>query len=153
MGLDSERARRGVFASRLNSYHEGRSGARQVRLSSEPGRAELADVSQVFETVARVEDVVEGIGVPVTIAGRAVALFLVDGEYFAIDDNCPHQALPLYDGIIVERTVTCLAHGWRFNLADGRNFDNPRLCVATYPVRVVGDEIQVGIAMESKNDG
>ena len=99
--------------------------------------------TRVFETAARVGEVVEGIGVPVEIAGRAVALFLVDGEYYAIDDSCPHQALPLYDGIIVDRTVICLAHGWRFDLTDGRNFDNPRLCVATYAVRVVGDEIQV----------
>ena len=113
----------------------------------------MADESQVFETVAKVGDLVEGLGVPLTIAGRAVALFLVDGEYYAIDDSCPHQSLPLYDGIIVERTVTCLAHGWRFNLTDGSNFDNPRLCIATYPVRIVGEEIQVATTLKMKNDG
>jgi nitrite reductase (NADH) small subunit/3-phenylpropionate/trans-cinnamate dioxygenase ferredoxin subunit len=41
--------------------------------------------------------------------------------------------------------VTCLWHGWRFSLEDGRWLDSPRTCVGTYPVRVVGDEIQVSV--------
>ena len=103
----------------------------------------MSGACREYETVALVGEVEEGIGVPVVVAGRAIALFLVDGTYFAIDDSCPHKALPLYDGIVVDRTVVCLAHGWRFDLADGRNFDNPRLCIGTYDVRVVGEAIQV----------
>jgi nitrite reductase/ring-hydroxylating ferredoxin subunit len=70
-------------------------------------------------------------------------VFLVEGEYHAIDDVCPHQGFPLKDGIVLDRTLTCLYHGWRFRLDDGRWEDDPRIGVATYPVRVVGDEIQV----------
>ncbi len=109
------------------------------------GGAWLSSEFRAFETVASVGELAEGIGVPVVVAGRAIALFLVDGRYYAIDDSCPHKALPLYDGIVVDRTVICLAHGWQFDLTDGRNFENPRLCIGTYPVRVLGDEIQVAV--------
>lgn len=101
--------------------------------------------AETYHTVARVGEVVEGIGRSVEVNGRAIAVFLDEGAYFAIDDDCPHKGLPLHDGIVFDRSVTCLAHGWRFDLADGRWLDNPQICVGTYPVRVVGDEIQVAV--------
>lgn len=99
--------------------------------------------SERFQTVARVGEVAEGLGRAFEVGGRVVALFLVDGEYYAIDDACPHQGFSLHDGAVIDRTVTCLWHGWRFDLADGRWLDDPAVRVGTFPVRVVGDEIQV----------
>lgn len=105
----------------------------------------MAESPQNFRTVARVGDVTEEAGVPVEVGDRPIALFLVGGTYYAIDDVCPHQGMPLCDGLVMDRTVTCSAHGWRFSLEDGRWMDSPRIGVATYPVRVVGDEIQVAV--------
>ena len=98
-----------------------------------------------FRTVARVEDLAEGKGLPIQIGDRAIALILDAGVTYAIDDQCPHQGAPLCDGIIGERTVTCIWHGWRFSLEDGRWLDSPRTRIGTYPVRIVGDEIQVAV--------
>jgi nitrite reductase (NADH) small subunit/3-phenylpropionate/trans-cinnamate dioxygenase ferredoxin subunit len=100
---------------------------------------------QNFRTVARVGEVPEGAGIPVEVGDRMIALFLKDGSYFAIDDECPHQGAPLCDGFVEDKTVTCAWHGWRFSLEDGRWLDNPRIRVGAYPVRVVGDEIQVAV--------
>ena len=51
------------------------------------------------------------------------------------------------DGAVTgDCTVTCLYHGWKFHLADGRWDENPRIRVATHEVRVVGDDIQVAVA-------
>lgn len=105
----------------------------------------MADAPQNFRTVARVGDVPEGGGVPVEVGDRMVALFLDGGSYYALDDVCPHQGMPLNDGLVMDRTVTCSWHGWRFGLEDGRWLDSPRIGVGTYPVRVVGDEIQVAV--------
>ena len=98
-----------------------------------------------FATVARVGEITEGIGHAAEVEGRAVAVFLVEGKYYAIDDVCAHQAFPLNDGVVVDCTVTCLYHGWRFHLDDGRWDENPQVRVATHAVRVVGDEIQVAV--------
>ena len=96
-----------------------------------------------FDTVARVGEMAEGEGRTVTVGERLVALFLVDGEYRAIDDLCPHQGASLGAGCVIDGEVSCPWHGWRFRLSDGIWADNPRLGVDVFETRVVGDEVQV----------
>ncbi len=100
---------------------------------------------EVYQTVAKVGEIVEGQGQPFDVNGRMIAVFLDSGNYYAIDDACPHKGAPLCDGIVFDKSVTCTWHGWRFSLTDGKWVDNPRMRVGTYPVRVVGDEIQVAV--------
>ncbi|MDX2035461.1 MAG: non-heme iron oxygenase ferredoxin subunit [Isosphaeraceae bacterium] len=99
-----------------------------------------------FRTVARVGEIPEGEGRPYEVEGRMIAVFLDAGEYFALDDACPHQGAPLCDGIVGDKTVTCTWHGWRFSLETGKWLDSPRTRVSTYSVRVEGDEIQVAVS-------
>jgi nitrite reductase (NADH) small subunit len=102
---------------------------------------------QTFQTVAKVGEIPEGQGRAFEIQGRMIAVFQDGGQYYAIDDTCPHQGAPLADGIVYDRTVTCTWHGWRFSLENGSWLDSrkSKVCVQTYPVRVVGDEIQVAV--------
>src|SRR5262249_23109332 len=101
--------------------------------------------AESFHTVARVGEIPEGQGHAFEVGGRMIAVFFEEGKYYAIDDACPHQGAPLSDGIVFDKSVTCSWHGWRFSLEDGRWLDSPRTRVGTYPVRVVGDEIQVRV--------
>jgi nitrite reductase/ring-hydroxylating ferredoxin subunit len=98
-----------------------------------------------YQTIARVGEIPEGEGRPFEVEGRMIAVILDGGTYYAIDDACPHQGAPLCDGIVMDKTVTCTWHGWRFGLEDGRWLDSPKskLRIGTYPVRVEGEEIQV----------
>ena len=98
-----------------------------------------------YQTVARVGEIPEGEGRSFEVDGRFIAVILDQGVYYAIDDDCPHQGAPLCDGIVADKAVTCTWHGWRFSLEDGRWLDSPKskVRVGTYPVRVVGEEIQV----------
>ena len=97
----------------------------------------------LYRTVAHVGELVEGCGVPVELDGRVIALFFDEGLYYAIDNACPHQGAPLCEGTVYDKSVTCLWHGWRFSLENGTWLDSPRTKVGSYPVRVVGDEIQI----------
>ena len=99
-----------------------------------------------YHTVARVGEIPEGQGRVFEVDGRMIAVFLEEGTYYAIDDACPHQGAPLSDGIVFDKSVTCTWHGWRFSLVDGRHLDGSRCRVATYPVRVEGDAVQVAVA-------
>ena len=101
--------------------------------------------AETFHTVARVGEIPEGQGRLVEVDGQMIAVFFEGGQYYALDDACPHQGGPLSEGIVFDKSVTCTWHGWRFSLEDGRWLDSPRTRVATYPVRVVGDEIQVAV--------
>ena len=103
-------------------------------------------MAEQYQNVASVGEVVEGQGFPVEVNGRPIAVFLAEGQYYAIDDTCPHQGAPLCDGLVAGKSVTCTWHGWRYSLEDGRRLDASRGKVGTYPVRVRDGEIQVGLA-------
>lgn len=103
-------------------------------------------MAENFQTVAQVNEVEEGRGLPVEVDGRPIAVFLSNGEYYAIDDSCPHNGAPLCDGLVTGKELTCSWHGWMFNLETGKRLDSGRGKVGTYPVRVVDGVIQVGLA-------
>jgi nitrite reductase (NADH) small subunit/3-phenylpropionate/trans-cinnamate dioxygenase ferredoxin subunit len=96
-----------------------------------------------FRTVCKVNELRQGEAKALAVGNKIVALFHVDGEFFAIDDVCPHMGASLSEGCVEEGIVTCPWHAWRFRLSDGAWADNPRLKTTSYPVRVVGDEVQI----------
>lgn len=104
-----------------------------------------------FVTVAKVGAIPEGQGGTFAISGQLVAVFNVAGEYYAIDDLCPHMGASLGAGRLDEQcAVVCPWHAWRFNVRDGTWCDNPRLKIASYPTRVHGEEIQVLLVDRNK---
>jgi nitrite reductase (NADH) small subunit/3-phenylpropionate/trans-cinnamate dioxygenase ferredoxin subunit len=98
-----------------------------------------------FHPVCRVADLVEGEGRTVEVDNKLIAVFCDRGRYFAIDDVCPHMGASLSGGYVEQGIVTCPWHAWRFRLADGAWADNRRIKIGCYPVRVVGDEVQVQV--------
>lgn len=97
-----------------------------------------------YTTVAQQGDIPAGEGKTFELGGRLIAVFNRNGEYFAIDDLCPHQGASLGAGHLDEEgVVACPWHAWRFCVADGKWCDNPTLGVDTFPVRLEGDAIQV----------
>ena len=98
-----------------------------------------------FETVADVGEIPEGEGRAYAVNGRMVAVFLINGEYSAMQDACPHMGASLAGGFVEDGAVTCPWHAWRFCMKDGSWLDAPKskMCAAKYAVRVQGNEIQV----------
>lgn len=95
--------------------------------------------------VAKVQDVAEGQGLLVEAAGRQLALFRVDGRYYAIDNACPHRGGPLADGDLEGTVVMCPWHAWRWDVTTGANVNNPAVKVACVPVTVDGDGLVVDL--------
>jgi nitrite reductase (NADH) small subunit len=106
-----------------------------------------------FRTVCRVGDVAEGEAKAFAINGKLIAVFCQGGQYFAIDDVCPHMGASLSEGFVEEGVVTCPWHGWRFRLCDGAWADSPRVKTGWYPVRVENNEIQVQVNGSGANQG
>ena len=84
--------------------------------------------------VGRAADVPIGTGRVFEVAGRAIAVFNVDGAFFAIDNECSHRGGPLGDGDLEGKVVLCPWHAWRWDVTTGANVNNPAVKVACYPV-------------------
>ena len=85
------------------------------------------------------------------VQGRVVALFNVQGEFFALDGVCAHQGGPLGDGQLDGCLVTCPWHGWRFDVTNGANEVNPNLRQHTFPTRVVDGDVQIEMPPDEPN--
>jgi nitrite reductase (NADH) small subunit len=101
-------------------------------------------VSVEFIPVARVADVAPGSAATVVIDGREIAVFNVDGTFYALDNTCPHQGGPLADGWLEGATVTCPWHAWCFRLADGTMTLGDFAAVDAFEVRIDADTVSVG---------
>jgi len=60
-----------------------------------------------FVTVAKVGEVPEGRGKTFAVRDREIALFYVDGRYYAMDDYCPHMGASLGMGDVSDGVVIC----------------------------------------------
>lgn len=105
--------------------------------------AEPTRVSDEFVTVARVADVAPGTAKAVVVGEREIALFNVDGTFYALDNTCPHQGGPLAEGWIEGRRVTCPWHAWTFELASGSMTLGDFARVDTFEVRLEHDAVRV----------
>jgi nitrite reductase/ring-hydroxylating ferredoxin subunit len=99
-----------------------------------------------FTRVAQVQEIPPGTAKQVTVNRRTVAVFNVEGTFYAIDDTCPHRGAPLSEGECVGTEVICPWHGAAFDLTSGAHLSPPASKgVAAIPVRVVGEELQVDV--------
>ena len=95
-------------------------------------------------TVARADEIPEGGAKIVRLDDQLIAIFHVDGGYYALDDVCTHDGGPLAEGLLEGHVIECPRHGARFDIRTGAVLCMPATApVPTHEVRVVGDEIQV----------
>jgi 3-phenylpropionate/trans-cinnamate dioxygenase ferredoxin subunit len=96
-----------------------------------------------FVEVLREEDLPPGKSTSVTVAGKDIALFNVDGAIYAMEDSCLHQGSSLGAGQLNGKVVTCRSHGWRYDVTTGSTLHVPDYGVSTFPVKVVDGRIFV----------
>ena len=87
------------------------------------------------------------------VGGRPVAVFNLNGEFFAILNKCPHQGAELCKGVLVgsvsasqpgeysydstREIIRCPWHGWEFDIRTGDSwFDPQHTRVRSYPASV-----------------
>ena len=98
-----------------------------------------------YVTVAKPEDLAPGQGCVVEVNGNEVALFNLDGTFYAIDNMCAHQGGPLGEGLLEGETVICPWHSWKYNVKSGVCSSNPSVNVKTYSVKIENGQIKVAL--------
>ena len=86
----------------------------------------------------------EGDVIGVLVGGKEIALYDLDGTVYATDDICTHAYAKLSDGWLDKGEIECPLHAGRSDVKTGKATAPP--CtedLKSYPVRVVGDDIQI----------
>jgi 3-phenylpropionate/trans-cinnamate dioxygenase ferredoxin subunit len=94
------------------------------------------------QVVARALDVAPGQCKIVTVNGREIGVFNLNGEYFALANRCPHEGGPLCQGSIIpliqsdgpgqyrltrhKEFLRCPWHGWEFEIRTGQSWCDPK---------------------------
>ena len=112
--------------------------------------------------VAALEEFPPGSRKLVATNGRAIVVFNLGGEFFALANRCPHRGGSLFHGIqtgLVEadepgeycysrrgEMVKCPWHGWEFDIRTGKSWCDPaRVRIRQFPVSVTpGAELVEG---------
>lgn len=82
----------------------------------------------------------------VELEGKKIVLCNSGGNIYALEDSCSHLGAPLSQGFLSKECISCEWHGASFNLADGADLGPPaKGPVATYSIRIVGDDIEVEV--------
>jgi nitrite reductase/ring-hydroxylating ferredoxin subunit len=97
-----------------------------------------------YVTVARTGDLEPGEMLRVLVDSYAICVYNVAGEYYATQDTCTHADASLSEGELFDDQVMCPLHGSEFNVKTGEALSFPATFpLATFPVKVEGDEVQV----------
>ncbi|MCA9128706.1 MAG: Rieske (2Fe-2S) protein [Planctomycetales bacterium] len=94
-----------------------------------------------WHRVAELDEVPAGQGKEILVAGRIVALFHVDEDWYALDGMCAHQGGPIARGVISGNCVTCPWHGWQYDLGSGCNLLSGKKMLDCFPVEQRHDGI------------
>ena len=94
------------------------------------------------QVVAAAREIEPGGRKLVEVAGRAIVVFNIAGEFFALANRCPHKAGELCKGKISGfisspepgvyeishegEVIRCPWHGWEFHIRTGKSWCDPR---------------------------
>lgn len=102
--------------------------------------------SFTFYEIARVSEVPPGERFFIEVDSAQIVIFNIAGQFFAIGDVCTHDDGPLGDGELEGYEIVCPRHGAHFDVRSGKAVRLPAVRpTPSYPVRVVGDTLEIGI--------
>jgi nitrite reductase/ring-hydroxylating ferredoxin subunit len=80
--------------------------------------------------------------------GIHIVLFHTKSSFYAVENRCPHAGAPLIDGRIKNDILTCVWHGWRFNLKTNECLTSSNAKLKIFPLSIEGGNIYLIKTME-----
>ena len=100
-----------------------------------------------YTVVAPTKDIPVGKRKRVKIKGQRISIFNIDGEFYAINDTCPHKGTaPLIRGSLDGLAIRCPNHGYRFDLKTGECNIDPVFNTKIFPVKIKDGKIFLSLA-------
>ena len=80
-----------------------------------------------------------------SVGDERYAVCNVGGKLHALSGICPHRGGPLGQGALNGSHVTCPWHAWEFDCRTGASDFDPAQKIATYDVKIAGDDVFLDI--------
>ena len=102
--------------------------------------------STEWHRVAKTGEIAADEPLAVRVGDHMIALYSVDGAFYATHDVCTHEFATLSEGFVEGDVIECPLHAGTFHIPTGKALSPPVTDdLRTYPVKVEGDDIYVGI--------
>ena len=99
-----------------------------------------------FVRVASRDEIPPGSKRLAEVDGRPIAVFNIDGNFYAIDDVCTHDGGPLAEGDLEGVEIKCPRHGARFDVRTGKALCLPAFePVTTHRAEARGEDVYVAL--------
>ena len=97
-------------------------------------------------TLCPASEIAEGSAKSFEVGNNIIAVFNVDGEFFATDNECTHGAASLADGILEDDVIECTLHFGAFNVKTGAAVQAPCFTpLRTYKVTIENGQVRVDL--------
>ena len=102
-------------------------------------------MAEEFIEVTTKDNILDGDGKVFNIKRIPIAIFNIKGNFYAINNTCPHMGGSLGEGNLSESIVTCPLHAWKFDVKTGLCPVADNIKVASYKVKIDGEKILVSL--------
>lgn len=96
------------------------------------------------------DKVAPGAALGIAFGDASIAVFNVDGRYYAVDDLCVRCGAQLANGPLRQTVVECAGCGWRYDVSTGALVSLPAIRIDGYPVRVNPDDAMLVIVLPAR---
>src|SRR5438067_3038617 len=103
-----------------------------------------ADSPMAKRAVCRTADVPENGLKDVEVEGLKLVVANAGAEFFGFQAACPHQDVPLCEGVFDGSTLTCHMHLWQWDVRTGAPLGLAEAPLQKYPLAVEGDSLYLG---------
>lgn len=94
--------------------------------------------------VCAVNTLDKGENIVIDVDGTEIAVFNLDGQFYAIENVCSHDSAEIASGELEDDEIICPRHGARFCIKTGEVKSAPAYGdIDIFPVRVEDGQIQV----------
>ncbi|MEM5805260.1 MAG: non-heme iron oxygenase ferredoxin subunit [Candidatus Aenigmatarchaeota archaeon] len=94
--------------------------------------------------IGKISDFKENVGKLVKVGKKEIAVFKINGNFYAIDELCTHEGGPLHEGYVEDTTIVCPWHGAQFDLKTGKILRPPASeDINTYKVIIKDEEVYI----------
>jgi nitrite reductase/ring-hydroxylating ferredoxin subunit len=104
-----------------------------------------SEIGMVLKNIGPVANFPVNKGVCIDVDGTKVAVFNVTGQYYAIEDTCPHRGASFSQGMVAGTSVNCPWHGAEVDVRTGLCGPPAPRAVKTWDVSCDGNQLFIDV--------